>query len=64
VDIERYSELLLRAATTLLEPFGVSEQLLSQWLFSNASYNAPPGVLPSRARAALPRWSTQHLLEG
>ena len=64
VDIERYSELLLRAATTLLEPFGVSEQLLSQWLFSNASYNAPPGVLPSRARAALPLWSTQHLLEG
>jgi DNA polymerase-2 len=47
VDVERYSELLLRAATTLLEPFGVSKQLLSQWLFSNAAYNAPPGVLPS-----------------
>jgi DNA polymerase-2 len=64
VDIARYSELLLRAATTILEPFGVSEQLLSQWLFSNAAYDAPPGVLPNRARAALPLWNPQKLLGG
>jgi DNA polymerase elongation subunit (family B) len=64
VDVERYSELLLRAATTLLEPFGVSRPLLSQWLFSNAAYNAPPGRLPGPEPAALPLWNTQRLLEG
>ncbi|MGB5845878.1 MAG: hypothetical protein WBG94_15650, partial [Anaerolineales bacterium] len=64
VDVDRYSELLLRAATTLLEPFGVSKQLLSQWLFSNAAYNAPPGVLPGAAHTALPLWNAPHLLEG
>ena len=64
VDVDRYSELLLRAATTMLEPFGLSEQLLSQWLFSNAAYNAPPGVLPPTVRTALPLWNTRHLLEG
>ena len=64
VDVDRYSELLLRAATTLLEPFGVSKQLLSQWLFSNAAYNAPPGVLPGAAHTALPLWNARHLLEG
>ena len=64
VDVDRYSELLLRAATTMLEPFGVSEQLLSQWLFSNAAYNAPPGVLPPTVRTALPLWNARHLLEG
>jgi DNA polymerase-2 len=62
VDVDRYSELLLRAATTILESFGVSQQLLSQWLFSNASYDAPPGVLPGGARAALPLWNAQNLL--
>jgi DNA polymerase-2 len=64
VDVERYSELLLRAATTLLEPFGVSKQLLSQWLFSNAAYSAPPGMLPGLTPTALPLWNSRHLLEG
>jgi DNA polymerase-2 len=64
VDVERYSELLLRAATTMLEPFGVSKQLLSQWLFSNASYDAPPGELPPEKRSASPLWNTRHLLGG
>jgi hypothetical protein len=64
VDVERYSELLLRAATTMLEPFGVSKQLLSQWLFSNAAYDAPPGELPHDERSAFPLWNTRHLLGG
>jgi DNA polymerase-2 len=53
LDAARYCELLLRAAGTMLEPFGISENLLRQWLFSNAAYIAPPGVLPGR-QAALP----------
>ena len=48
LDTARYSELLIRAAGTMLEPFGVSEDLLRQWLFSNAAYAAPPGILPVR----------------
>jgi DNA polymerase-2 len=64
VDVERYSELLLRAATTLLEPFGFREQLLREWLFSNAAYGAPPGMLSPRARTALPLWNANNLLEG
>jgi hypothetical protein len=53
LDAARYSELLLRAAGTMLEPFGISEDLLRQWLFSNAAYTAPPGVMPTR-RSTLP----------
>ena len=64
MDIERYSELLLRAATTMLEPFGVSKQMLSEWLFSNAAYNAPPGELPAFKYRDLPLWNTRFLLEG
>jgi DNA polymerase-2 len=48
LDAARYSELLLRAAGTILEPFGISEDLLRQWLFSNAAYAAPPGMLPAK----------------
>jgi DNA polymerase-2 len=46
VDVARYSELLVRAAAEMLGPFGVSEDLLRQWLFSNAAYGAPPGKIP------------------
>ena len=53
VDVARYAELLLRAASSVLGPFGVSEDLLRQWLFSNAAYAAPPGELPEK-QAALP----------
>jgi DNA polymerase II len=53
VDCERYAELLVRAAASILVPFGVSEELLHQWLFGNAAYTAPPGELPE-ARAGLP----------
>lgn len=45
VDVKRYSELLLRAAAEMLGPFGVSENLLRQWIFSNAAYGAPPGII-------------------
>jgi DNA polymerase-2 len=53
LDTGRYAELLVRAAGTVLGPFGVSEALLRQWLFENAAYSAPPGVLPER-KTALP----------
>jgi DNA polymerase II len=52
IDTARYAELLLRAASTVLEPFGVNEETLRLWLFSNAGYSAPPGVLPPNEKAA------------
>jgi hypothetical protein len=65
VDTERYSRLLLRAAGTVLAPFGISEERLRNWLFSNAAYAAPPGALPTKTGSApswqlagLPLWGT------
>jgi DNA polymerase-2 len=46
VDTDRYAELLCRAAFTILQPLGVEEQTLRWWMFSNAGYGAPPGILP------------------
>jgi len=53
VDINRYAELYLRAAHTILGPFGVSEQVLRWWLFSNAGYGTPPGVLGTNPNGPL-----------
>ena len=47
LDVVRYSVLLTRAAGTALQPVGVDEDTLRDWLFSNASYYAPPGFLPT-----------------
>ncbi len=47
VDASRYRELLLRAVHEVLQPLGVTEDLLRVWLFSRAGYVAPPGVLNS-----------------
>ncbi len=54
IDVARYSELFVRAASTVLGPFGVDEDLLRQWLFSNAAYSAPPGALPPYGKGTLP----------
>jgi DNA polymerase-2 len=45
LDLDRYAELLLRAAHTVLQPLGVKEETLRWWLYSNAGYSAPPGKL-------------------
>ncbi len=47
VDASRYRELLLRAVHEVLQPLGVTEDLLKVWLFSRAGYCAPPGVIHS-----------------
>jgi DNA polymerase-2 len=54
VDSNRYAELLIRAAHTVLQVLGVEEQTLRWWLFSNAGYGAPPGSLPSQISQKLP----------
>jgi DNA polymerase-2 len=43
VDVARYTTLLIRAASNVLQPLGVDEATLRQWLLEGASYNTPPG---------------------
>lgn len=49
VDLPRYRELLLRAVHEVLQPLGVTEDVLRAWLFSRAGYFAPPGLITSRS---------------
>jgi DNA polymerase II len=53
LDLARYSELLLRAGSTVLQPIGVSENTLRDWLFSNAGYGSRPGTLPLNGKGFL-----------
>jgi DNA polymerase-2 len=52
VDMPRYRELLLRAVHEVLQPLGVSEDVLRAWLFSRAGYMAPPGLIRSSQELA------------
>ncbi len=47
LDIARYRTLMLRAAHTVLQPFGVTEAMLENWLFAKAGYGAPVGKIPA-----------------
>jgi DNA polymerase-2 len=51
LDLARYRTLLVRAAHTVLQPFGVEENVLQTWLHTNASYSVPIGVVPQRDAA-------------
>ncbi len=62
VDILQYRKLLLRAAQEVLQPLGVTEELLKTWLSSPASY-APPGQIESAetlSQARYPLFAPQH----
>ncbi len=45
VDRVKYRELLIRAVREILQPLGVTEAILKNWLIGKASYLAPPGLL-------------------
>ena len=47
VDIPRYKELIFRAVYEVLQPLGVTEKILRDWLFSKAGYITQPGLLAS-----------------
>ncbi len=47
VDVPRYRELVLRAVHEVLQPLGVTEDVLRGWLFSRAGYLASPGLIDS-----------------
>jgi DNA polymerase-2 len=45
VDRIKYRELLIRAVQEILQPLGVTEVILKNWIIGEASYLAPPGLL-------------------
>jgi DNA polymerase elongation subunit (family B) len=53
LDTIRYKELLFRAVYEILQPVGVSENVLRNWLFSQASYILPSGFLYDRLEMPL-----------
>jgi DNA polymerase II len=57
LDQARYAELLLRAGGTILQPLGISEDTLRDWLFSNAGYGCRPGLVPP-GQQALPQFAS------
>ncbi len=53
IDIPKYKELLFRAVHEVLQPLGVSKAVLRNWMFSDASYLLPPGLLHNRLEMPL-----------
>ncbi|MEO7840615.1 MAG: DNA polymerase domain-containing protein, partial [Anaerolineales bacterium] len=53
IDISRYKELLFGAVHEVLQPLGVTEDVLRNWMFREASYLVPPGVLHNRLEMPL-----------
>jgi DNA polymerase II len=47
IDMRQYKELTFRAVYEVLQPLGVIEKVLRDWLFSDANYVTRPGVLSS-----------------
>jgi DNA polymerase-2 len=53
IDIAKYKELLFRAVYEVLQPLGVGEGVLRNWMFRKASYLLPPGLLHPRLEMPL-----------
>jgi len=53
IDIARYKELLFRAVYEIVQPLGVTERVLRNWMFCQASYLLPPGLLHARMEMPL-----------
>jgi DNA polymerase II len=68
IDIDRYATLLLRAASTITQPFGLDEAALRRWVFNPESARLPeqtysfqmqlPDILARRARKKKPQPQT------
>ena len=53
IDTARYKELLLRAVHEVLQPLGITEGVLRNWMFTRASYLLPLGLLHHRLEMPL-----------
>jgi DNA polymerase-2 len=59
IDLRQYQKLLLRAANSILQPLGVDENTLHDWMYSNAGYFGPPGSLPPNQPITLSYWRSR-----
>ena len=60
IDVAKYKEMVLRASHEVLQPMGVTEVMLRNWLFHKAGYIVPAGLLNSSKdnnKLALPLFS-------
>lgn len=53
IDVAKYKELLFRAIYEVLQPLGVPQDVLRNWMFSEASYLLPPGLLHKKLEMPL-----------
>jgi DNA polymerase elongation subunit (family B) len=53
IDTARYQELLFRAVHEVIQPLGITESVLRNWMFTRASYLLPPGLLHHRLEMPL-----------
>jgi DNA polymerase II len=69
IDIDRYATLLLRAASTITQPFGLDETALRRWIFTPENARLPeqryvfqmqlPEILARRARKKKPSQASE-----
>ena len=50
IDVSRYKELLFRAVHEVLQPMGIPENVLRDWLLSEAGYMLPTNCWMSSLR--------------
>jgi DNA polymerase-2 len=53
VDPAKYKEFLFRAVYEVVQPLGVTENVLKNWIFCQANYLLPPGLLHNRLELPL-----------
>jgi DNA polymerase elongation subunit (family B) len=58
VDTARYKTLLFRAAYEVLQPLGIMEAVLKDWLFGGAAYLQPPGAVHQGHSLSLPLFAS------
>jgi len=65
IDVPRYKELLFRAVHEVLQPMGIPEHVLRNWMFSEAGYVPLPSLLkyPDLTQNILPLFAAYHIPE-
>ena len=64
IDRAQYRKLIMRAVQEVLQPLGVTDAILKNWLIGQVGYLAPPGFLKTTdaTRLALPLFADQKYL--
>ena len=65
IDVPRYKELLFRAVHEVLQPIGIPENILIDWMFGGAGNVPLPSLLkyPDLTQNTLPLFAAYHIPE-